>query len=516
MTAEPSKTTGLICVPITENSPESFLKAIDEASGVADIIELRADYLADRHPINLLMEIRMRRYKGHSFKPLILTYRPREQGGQLEIRFNDRLRFWRRLDVWEDQLDYLDIELDMVERLAQTRFAIPWNKVICSWHNFNETPANVDEIFDRMARTPAAVIKIATQATRLTDCLKIFELIERAKKLPEPKPVIALGMGLPGVATRVLALSRGALLTFGALRRGAESASGQPTVEELRYLYRADRLTRNSQVMGVIGNPIGHSRSPLIHNTALAALGLDAVYLPFEVDDVGEFVRDFVRPATRRMDWPMRGLSVTIPHKLSIMPHLDFIDPTAQQIGAVNTVVVEGDELHGYNTDVIGAMNPLAALTELRDARVAVLGAGGAARAICYGLNERGAKTTVYARDVRKAQTLAAEFNAQAASLDEFRGGADIVINCTPVGMQGHGTGNSPVTIEQLKGVRLVYDLIYNPLETQLLKDAEAAGCQTLGGMAMLIGQAAEQFRLWTGREAPLELMMKTALTAAA
>src|SRR5581483_5596144 len=443
------------------------------------------------------------RYKTE--KPLILTYRPREQGGQLDLPFNDRLRFWRQFGTW-DRIAYADIELDMVERLAGTRFRIQWHKVICSWHNFDETPADLDAIFERIARTPAAVIKIATKANRITDCLRIFELIDKAKSLPESRQVIALAMGLPGISTRVLALSRGAMLTFGALRRGAESASGQPTVRELRDLYRIKQLTRDSLVMGVIGNPIGHSRSPLIHNTALAALGIDAVYLPFEVDDVGEFVRDFVRPATKRIDWQLRGLSVTIPHKLSIMPHLDSVDATARRIGAVNTVVVEGDELRGYNTDVDGAMKPLEALAEVRGARVAVLGAGGAARAICYGLSERGAQVTVCARDLAKAQALAEEFGARAASLESFAGDTDIVINCTPIGMQGHDEGQSPVRADQLRGVKMVYDLIYNPLETALLEDAKAAGCQTLGGLAMLVGQAAEQFRLWTGREAPVEL----------
>lgn len=507
MTAEQTDKTGLICVPVTETKAESFLTAINQAALTADAIELRLDYPeADELPLILASLPKAK------LKPLlILTYRPAEQGGKRQLSLADRLDFWRRLpEQVKACIGFADFELDLVESLADSAPPVPWNKIICSHHDFSETPASLSEIYERIARTPAAVVKIAVKANRVADCLPVFDLIERSSK-----SVIALAMGLPGLVTRVLALSRGALLTFGALRRGAESASGQPTVDELRHLYRADQLTRNSQVMGVIGNPIGHSRSPLIHNTALAALGIDAVYLPLEVDDVREFVRDFVRPATRKMDWLMRGLSVTIPHKLSIMPYLDFIDPTAQQIGAVNTVVVEGSELRGYNTDVTGAMKPLAALTELRDARVAVLGAGGAARAVCYGLNERGAQTTVYARDARKAQTLAAEFGAQAAALDDFKGGADIVINCTPVGMQGHGEGRSPVVIEQLKGVRLVYDLIYNPLETQLLKDAEAAGCQTLGGMAMLIGQAAEQFRLWTGREAPIELMMKTALAAA-
>jgi shikimate dehydrogenase len=200
---------------------------------------------------------------------------------------------------------------------------------------------------------------------------------------------------------------------------------------------------------------------------------------------------------------------VTIPHKLAIIPHLDFVDATAKAIGAVNTVVVEGGELHGYNTDVAGAMKPLDELMDVRGARVAVLGAGGAARAICYGLNERGADVTIYSRDVRKAQPLADEFKAQTASLGSFKGEADVVINCTPLGMSGHSENHSPVEAESLSGVKLVYDLVYNPEETVLLRDARGAGGRTLGGLAMLVGQAAEQFRLWTGSEAPADVMWR-------
>ncbi len=491
----------LICVPITETKTLDFVRAIEEAEKTADIIELRLDYLMDKHPTYLLkiLDTRQNQFR----KPFILTYRPREQGGQLDITFNDRLRFWRKSAAW-DLVAFADIELDMVEQLAQTKFSIPWHKVICSHHNFDETPANLHEIYDRIARTPAAIVKIATKANRIADCLPLFDLMQRGAK-----PVIILGMDLPGIATRVLALSRGAMLTFGALKRGAESASGQPTATELRELYRAHQLTKHSEIYGVIGHPIGHSRSPLIHNAALKAIDRDAVYLPLEVDDAPEFIRDFVHPKTKKLDWNLRGLSVTIPHKLSVMPHLDFISPAAKAVGAVNTIIVKGDELHGDNTDVIGAMKPLEALLAIKGTSAAIIGAGGAARAICYGLQQRSASVTIYARDTRKAQTLADEFNVSAASISDFHGNADIVINCTPVGMQGHHEGTSPVNTDTLQNVRLVYDLIYNPLETQLLKDAKEVGCQTLGGMAMLLGQAAEQFRLWTGENAPLDVMYR-------
>jgi 3-dehydroquinate dehydratase/shikimate dehydrogenase len=493
----------LICVPITETKAEPFLQAMEEAAQTADIIELRLDYLRAEELTDLLSELPKRDF----VKPLLFTFRPRQQGGMRDLILQDRLSFWRSLsDNVKAVITFADFELDLVEHLANQTPPLPWSKIICSQHNFDETPANLNEIYERIARTPAAVVKIATKANRIADCLPLFDLMQRGEK-----PVIILGMGWPGVATRILALSRGAMLTFGALRRGAESASGQPTATELRELYRADQLTKQSEIYGVIGHPIGHSRSPLIHNAALQAVGKDAVYLPLEVDDAAAFIRDFVHPKTKKLDWNLRGLSVTIPHKLSVMPQLDFISPAAEAVGAVNTIIVQDNELHGDNTDVIGAMKPLEELMNVKDARAAIIGAGGAARAICYGLRERGARVTIYARDLHKAQTLAAEFNTQAADLADFNGEADLVINCTPVGMRGHKEDASPLPAEALQNVRLVYDLIYNPLATRLLQEANAAGCQTLGGLAMLLGQAAEQFRLWTGTAAPLVVMRQTA-----
>ena len=168
--------------------------------------------------------------------------------------------------------------------------------------------------------------------------------------------------------------------------------------------------------------------------------------------------------------------------------------------------MVEGQELQGYNTDVLGAMSPLDQVLDVRGARVAVIGAGGSARAVCFGLQERGAEVTIFARDMRKAEKLAAAFGARAEKLNDFNGG-DVIINCTPIGMHGHSEGQSPLSAEQLGGSRLVYDLIYTPEETALLAGARAAGCPTLGGLAMLVAQAGEQFKLWTGREAPLDAM---------
>ena len=510
MELQPLNPASLICAPITEARAADFLAAIDEAGRVADAVELRLDYLNEEELPRVLAALAAR--SNPSAKPLVFTYRPREQGGRRDLSLGDRQAFWRTLPgAVVAALAYADFEWDLVESLGDAPAPVPWEKVICSYHDFDGTPPDLAKIYERLARTPAAVVKIATQANRIADCLPVFGLLDQGGS---PKRVIALAMGAPGLATRILAPSRGALLTFGALRRGKESAGGQPTAAELRDLYRVKRLSRAGEIYGVVGHPIGHSRSPAMHNAALAASDRDAVYIPFEVDDVAEFIRDFVRPATRKLDWRVRGLSVTIPHKLGVVPHLDEIDETAARIGAVNTVVVEGDRLRGYNTDAAGAMKPLDERLDIRGARVAVVGAGGSARAICYGLAERGADVTVYARDPAKAERLAAEFGARPAPLERLDGRAAVVINCTPIGMRGHSEGRSPLRPEQLRGVGLVYDLVYNPAETALLASARRAGCDTLGGLAMLVAQAAAQFRLWTGTEAPAGLMWRAASEA--
>jgi 3-dehydroquinate dehydratase/shikimate dehydrogenase len=501
------QTGSYLCTPITEPSSDNFLHAMQAADRVAEAIELRLDYLPAEDLPGFLATLEQR---GAAFtKPLLFTFRPAEQGGRRAVTLAERRAFWQGLSpAIVEQIAYADFEYDLVESFHAETPPVPWEKVICSWHDFESTPSDLMPRYERMAATPAAIVKIATKAQTISDCLPLFDCLDRARGA---KPVIALGMGMPGLMTRVLSLSRGAMLTFGSLARGAESAPGQPTIAELQDLYRIKQLSRQTEIFGIIGNPVSHSRSPRIHNTALAALGRDGVYLPFEVADIDRFAREFLRPETRRIDWRLRGLSVTIPHKRSILPYLDSIDETARVIGAINTVVVEAGKVRACNTDVGGAMKPLEALLDLKSARVAVLGAGGSARAICYGLKMRGAAIDLYARDLQRAQPLAEEFGTRLHSIENFRGAVDLVINCTPVGMHGHSEGESPIPAESLRGVRLVYDLIYAPEETALLREAKAAGCQTLGGLAMLVAQAGEQFRFWTGHEPPLDVMWQAA-----
>jgi 3-dehydroquinate dehydratase/shikimate dehydrogenase len=324
--------------------------------------------------------------------------------------------------------------------------------------------------------------------------------------------MIAVSMGEAGLLTRVLAPSRGAFLTYGALDAGQATAPGQTTARELRELYRVPLVNERTLVTGLVGSPVSHSLSPHIHNSAFAALGLDAVYIPFDVADVSDFILRTARPSTRELSWNLRGLSVTAPHKVAVMRHLNWVEKTAREVGAVNTVVIEGDELRGYNTDAAAAVKPLEGLLNLRGARVAIIGAGGAARALLWSLREAGARATVFARDVERARATARDFDAETARVEGASfDGFDAVVNTTPLGTRGERENETPATASQLRGARVAYDLVYNPRETRFLREADAAGCATVGGIAMLVAQAAAQFKLWTGTDAPLEVMRDAA-----
>jgi len=448
---------------------------------LADWVELRLDCLEEVP--DKLKEIT---------RPLILTFRPSEQGGHRKLTKAERRDFWstapRGETIW------WDIEGDLVHDLNPD-----WSRVIVSHHDFSGVPTDLEQIYERLVQTPAAVIKIAVQANDILDCLPIFELLDRARS--EGRELIAIAMGNAGIATRVLGPSRGSFLTYGALDDESSTAPGQVNARKLRSLYHLDTIDDETMICGLVGLPAMHSISPHIHNTAFVESGVNGVYLPFEVRDVIQFCKRMVHPRTRELNWNLRGLSITAPHKQTVMDCLDWIAPDAKEIGAVNTVVIEGDRLLGYNTDAAGFIAPLFKRFEtLRDAKVAIIGAGGAARAAIWALQRQHANVTLFARNVTKARALADLFGISCMSLaDASFAGYDLVINTTPVG-SGAYIDQSPVTREQLSGSRCVYDLIYNPAETLLLREAREAGCETLGGFEMLVAQAGLQFELWTGR----------------
>ncbi|HEV7394875.1 MAG TPA: type I 3-dehydroquinate dehydratase, partial [Pyrinomonadaceae bacterium] len=361
---EKSKTR--ICIPVCVRTASELQPALRRAAEDADIVELRLDCLTEFEVSDLPG---LARETSEISTPLILTFRPTHQGGNRVIDPGARLDFWRHCSqVFQKEL--FDIELDLLTNGLAVDLKLDWQRVICSHHDFHGVPADLEEIFDAMLSTKARFLKISVTANDAVDCLPILSLLERG--LNSGREVIPIAMGMPGFATRVLGPSRGAFLTYAAMGPDSATAPGQITAGKLREIYHVNSISRETHILGLVGSSVSHSISPNVHNAAYAFMGLDAVYLPFEVQDLGSFIKRMAHPRTRELDWNLRGLGITAPHKTTVIGFLDSIDSAAAEIGAVNTIVVSEEGLRGYNTDAMAVLKPvLEIMGSLRDAKVA-------------------------------------------------------------------------------------------------------------------------------------------------
>jgi 3-dehydroquinate dehydratase/shikimate dehydrogenase len=480
----------MICIPITALTTGAALQDIQQAEQVADILELRIDYLADPDLKKLLTARK---------KPVIITNRKNDEGGKFPGTEAERIQLLE--EAVRLGAEHIDLEWSCGPKVLQHFKELTREtktRIISSWHNFQETPKNLGELYTSIKSAGADIIKIVTHAKSINDNLKIFDLICRAQE--DNQQIIALCMGPQGEISRVLALLLGAYLTFGSLQKGKESAPGQIEAQVLREVYRVCELKdADFRLYGLVGNPVSQSQGILVHNRAFQHMELDDLYANFLVEDVASFMRGF--------KGYICGLSVTMPHKQKIMDYLPQIDPMARRIGAVNTIVKKKGTLIGYNTDVIGAIQAIEAVTPIADKNVVILGAGGVARAIAYGIvNQRG-RLTILNRTFSRAQSLARELFCQAGELEEIQNiEADLLINCTSIGMAPQ-TEEMPVPESVLRPGMVVFDTVYHPAQTRLLKEARARGCRTISGVDMFVNQAAAQFVLWTGLKAPIEAM---------
>ena len=495
---------GKICVSVCAETADEMLKQIRRAENLADVIEIRFDCLA-KNEIGKFYTKFDRNWE-ISDVPFISTFRPKGQGGKRELNWKERQEFWNS----GNEIGWIDCEEDFIE----DSFSWLWEERICSYHDFETTPENLSTIYRRLKGAETDIIKIAIQADDITNTIPIWKILEKAKS--ENKQIIPIAMGEAGKWTRILGLAHGAFMTYASLDAGQETAPGQVSAKDLIEVYRAKELNEKTEIYGIIGGNTSYSMSPYMHNAAFKSAKLNAVFVPLQVGNLDEFMTRMVKPATREIELNFKGFSVTIPHKQNIIKHLDFIDDTAQKIGAVNTVKIIDGKFYGYNTDAEGFIEPLKnAYGDLENVKVAIFGAGGAARACVYALTQENADVTIFARDLEKAKALAREFKIQDSRFkiqDENYGEFDILVNATPLGTKGKSENLSIAEAEQIKDVNLIYDLIYNPFQTRLMAEADKVHVPKIGGLAMLVAQGMKQFEIWTGKPAPMKEMSAAAL----
>lgn len=494
---------GKVCISVAAETADEMIAKIKQAEPLADVIEVRFDSL---RPEELT---RANGIVASASVPIIATFRPKEQGGFRQISDAERDAFWcSGLGT-----AYCDVEEEFVEVTK----AWPWGERICSYHDFDGVPADIDSKVASLRETEAEKVKFAVTANDITDAISVWKPLTGS----ESQTMIPIAMGDAGKWTRILGLAHGAFLTYASLESGGETAPGQVSASDLIDVYRVKELDKDTKVFSVIGDPISQSMSPYMHNPAFVELGLNAVFIPFLVKNIDEFITRMVKPETRGVELNFGGFSVTMPHKQAIIPHLDAIDEVARAIGAVNTVKIDDDgKLTGFNTDAYGFITPLKAkLGDIQDARVAVFGAGGAARAVVYALKEEGAEVTVFARDSYKGTAFANEFGVNYSDSSNFRSqisdlksNFEIVVNATPLGMKAPFENDSILTADELKNVKFVFDLVTKMTDTPLIAEAKKAGVPAIGGLDMLIAQGAKQIEIWTGRPGPEDLMREKLL----
>ncbi len=484
----------MICVAIGRSRHKHMMAEHQHlAEQGAKMVELRLDYVAGKVNIRRLLAERPQECQ------VIITCRRKEDGGKWSGTEEARQLLLR--EAIAEKVDWIDLEEDVAGQIR--RFG-PTKRIV-SYHNFRKTPEDLREVHDRIAKLDPDIIKISAMANVPRDNVRMLEMMQESEI-----PTVGMCMGDVGTPSRILAAKFGAPFTYATFHHERTLAPGQLSFKQMNEIYHYEQIGPDTAVYGVIADPIGHSLSPHVHNAEFAVQHMDAIYVPFRVpaDALDQFMEDAPRLG-------IKGLSVTIPHKEAIARHLTKVDPAVKSIAAVNTVQFKGAEVIGYNTDYNAAMDCLeytlgdigAEPSPLKNKRVLVLGAGGVARPIVFGLRKRGAITTVAARTLARAERLAAAFEAKAIDWEmRHRGNVDIIVNCTPVGMHPN-VDETPIHKTFLKPSMLVFDTVYNPESTLLVKDARSRNCMVITGVEMFVRQAQLQFFLFTGKEASAERM---------
>ncbi len=484
-----------ICGVAAATTARGMRAQVRRATQMTGTIELRLDYLRSKTEREAFLAWMGRQRQRTTF---VATCRSRSGGGlfrgsrkaQLEI-----LAYAARVGC-----RWCDVEIETAKHYfpGQIRQALSPARIMISHHDFHHTPSGLNQIVRQLRGAGGDAIKVATQCNSIADSARVCGMARGRRD------IVAIPMGELGLAGRILALKAGSALAYASLETA--TAPGQLALDAIESLYRAEHITRKTRVYGVIGNPIGHSLSPLLHNTAYRAAKLDAVFVPFLVRDIKDFL-GVIKP------FGVAGFAVTIPHKEGILRHLDGCDPLAERIGAVNTVVVRGSgRLYGYNTDYVGVLRSLERRMTLAGSRILLVGAGGAARAAAFALVRAGALVCLISRRPERARALARSVGAQVIARPELRHEFfDAIVNCTPLGLATQP--GSPLRGEEMN-CRAVMDMVYRPQETKLLRIARSRGIATIPGIEMFLAQGFAQHEIWTGERAP-ETAMRHAIIKA-
>jgi 3-dehydroquinate dehydratase/shikimate dehydrogenase len=476
---------------VAEKEFEGIHKRIEYDRRRIDLVEVRADFL---EPEELG---RVDAYPGLVDVPLIFTLRRESDGGRWTASEDERNECLLRAATGGYR--YLDLESDVAFGDVEAQCAEVGTTIIRSLHDFSGVPSKMTDVIEKLPHEPGEIPKVAVTPASTAD---LIEIVKACRNLEGVEKII-LGMGPWGFATRILAAKLGSLLTF-CSPAGLETAPGHIDPETLTATYRYASITDMTDVYCVIGNPVMHSRSPWIHNPGFDSIGIDAVYVPLQIDELDRFFE-----LAELLD--IKGASVTVPHKSAIRKHLVSEDESVGAVGSCNTVVRGKDGFQGANTDVFGFKAPLLDLFggegRLEGAKVTVIGAGGAARAVVHALKGLRAEVCVVNRTHQKAVALAREFGCEAAplapeSVGTVREYSDLIVQTTSVGMHPHQDAD-PMPFYEFSGGEVVYDIVYTPPETLFLGRAKRAGCRTLNGERMLLEQAYLQFRLFTGFDYP-------------
>jgi 3-dehydroquinate dehydratase/shikimate dehydrogenase len=489
-----------VCVAVAASDPAALAEKAEGLVRDNSFIEFRLDHLTK--PALGLPKIK-HFLETHPGITVIATCRRVASGGKFRGSIASQLDLLAKASAIGCQL--VDVEFqtalkckpDQLQKLRKSA------ALILSFHDFRGTK-KLDETLEKMRAYPADFYKVVSTAATLSDNVSMIQFLGREG---DKHSIVGVCMGEQGIISRVLGVRAGSVFTFAAVSPGEETAPGQVSAQDLRSVYRIEQVDAATRVYGVAGDPVAHSLSPAIMNAAFRRENVNAVYLALHAKTLKDLLA-----CVREI--PIHGLSITMPYKEAILPFLDNTDTHTTKIGACNTVVRAQDgKLYGFNTDTSGVVRPLERrLSTLQDAKILVLGAGGAARAAVFGLAERGAEVFILNRSIEPAKKLARRAHAHSIKRADLKKHAfDVIINATPVGM-----GNTRETPLQEKEInaRYVFDMIYDPFETRLLQLAKQRGAQIIPGIEMFVHQAARQFEIWTGKPAPQDDMLQVVMLA--